>query len=70
MPPPLQLPPGAAVGAAGFPALPFSFSFDGSFFEMKKFLASVDRLTRVNDNDIDVRGRLITIDRIVLGRLA
>ena len=46
----VQLPPGAAVGAAGFPSLPFSFSFDGSFFEMKKFLASVDRLTRVNDN--------------------
>ena len=63
----VQLPPGATVGAAGFPSLPFSFSFDGSFFEMKKFLASVDRLTRVNNKDIDVRGRLITIDRIVLG---
>ena len=62
-----QLPPGAAVGDAGFPVLPFSFKFDGSFFDMQKFLVSVNRLTRVTGGDVNVRGRLLTIDRIVLG---
>ncbi len=59
-----QLPPGAAVGAAGFPTMPFDFNFDGSFFRMQKFLARVARLTRVRDGGIDVNGRLLTIDRI------
>jgi Tfp pilus assembly protein PilO len=62
-----QLPPGATVGDAGFPAMPFTFNFDGTFFDMQKFLVSVNRLTRVRGDDIAVRGRLLTIDRIVVG---
>jgi Tfp pilus assembly protein PilO len=62
-----KLPPGATVGDAGFPTMPFTFNFDGSFFDMQKFLVSVNRLTRVKGDDINVRGRLLTIDRIVVG---
>ena len=38
------LPPGATVGAAGFPTMPFTFVFNGRFFDMETFLARVNRL--------------------------
>lgn len=56
------LPPGAAVGSAGFPTMPFSFAFNGTFFDMERFLKEVQRFVRVNGNQIDVRGRLLSID--------
>lgn len=61
-----QLPPGASVGPAGFPTMPFSFVFDGSFFDMQRFLDRVTAFTRVRANDVRVRGRLLTIDEISL----
>jgi Tfp pilus assembly protein PilO len=60
------LPPGAAVGSAGFPTMPFSFVFNGSFFDMERFLSEVQRFVRVNDNNVDVRGRLLSIDGFAL----
>jgi type II secretory pathway pseudopilin PulG len=60
------LPPGATVGTAGFPTMPFSFDFNGSFFNMQKFLNSLDALTTVQGKSIDVRGRLLTVDGIDL----
>jgi hypothetical protein len=60
------LPPGATVGAAGFPTMPFAFSFDGSFFHMEDFLRRLDRLTTVRNDSIDVKGRLLTVDGITL----
>jgi hypothetical protein len=56
------LPPGATVGAAGFPTMPFSFNFDGSFFDMQKFLRSLDGLTTAQGQNITVKGRLLTVD--------
>jgi len=56
------LPPGARVGAAGLPVMPFSFVFNGSFFDMEDFLRDVQRFVHVDGNDIDVRGRLLSID--------
>jgi hypothetical protein len=56
------LPPGATVGAAGFPTMPFTFDFQGSFFDMQKFLHSVDALTSVQGKTIKVKGRLLTVD--------
>ncbi len=50
-------------GSAGFPTMPFSFVFNGSFFDMESFIARraaascMSRATRV-----DVRGRLLSID--------
>ena len=60
------LPPGAAVGSAGFPTMPFSFVFNGTFFDMERFLTEVQRFVRVNDNNVDVRGRLLSIDGFAL----
>ncbi len=56
------LPPGAVVGAAGFPTMPFDFAFTGSFFSLEDFLARLDRFTQVRGDDITVRGRLLTVD--------
>jgi Tfp pilus assembly protein PilO len=58
------LPPGASVGAAGFPTMPFSFSFNGSFFNMQRFLKAINGLTAVNGDSINVKGRLLTVDGV------
>jgi Tfp pilus assembly protein PilO len=60
------LPPGATVGAAGFPTMPFSFDFTGSFFNMQRFVKALDNLTTVNGKSISVKGRLLTVDGISL----
>ncbi|HEY7621316.1 MAG TPA: type 4a pilus biogenesis protein PilO [Solirubrobacteraceae bacterium] len=56
------LPPGATVGSAGFPTMPFSFVFNGSFFDMERFFGDVQRFVRVKGDHVDVRGRLLSID--------
>jgi Tfp pilus assembly protein PilO len=60
------LPPGATVGAAGFPTMPFSFNFNGSFFNMQRFLKAIDGLTAVDGKSISVKGRLLTVDGVSL----
>lgn len=63
---PTSLPPGATVGTAGFPTMPFSLEFDGSFFDMEHFLNRVASFTRVDGNRISINGRLLTIEGISL----
>lgn len=60
------LPPGATVGAAGFPTMPFSFDFTGSYFNMQRFVKALDDLTTVDGKSISVKGRLLTVDGIAL----
>jgi hypothetical protein len=60
------LPPGASVGTAGFPTMPFSFEFSGKFFTLSDFLARLDRLVRVDGDDVKVSGRLLTVDSFSL----
>lgn len=61
------LPPGATVGAAGFPTMPFDFTFTGRFFRLESFLDELDKFTRTSKNGtITVRGRLLTVDGIAL----
>jgi hypothetical protein len=60
------LPPGALVGSAGFPTMPFSFVFNGSFFDMETFFSEIQRFVRVNGDRVDVRGRLLSIDGFAL----
>ena len=60
------LPPGASVGPAGFPTMPFSFTFEGTFFNMERFLREVDRFTRTQNGEITVSGRLLTVDGVGL----
>jgi Tfp pilus assembly protein PilO len=61
------LPPGVTVGSAGFPTMPFSLTFDGSFFSMQRFFDNVQRLVRVQGDRVNVDGRLLTIDGFSLG---
>jgi Tfp pilus assembly protein PilO len=60
------LPPGASVGAAGFPTMPFSFVFNGSYFDMERFLHDVQGFVRVNGQRVSVTGRLLSIDAFSL----
>jgi len=60
------LPPGASVGAAGFPTMPFAFTFHGTFADMEHLLETVQRFVRVNGSTVNVDGRLLTIDGISL----
>jgi hypothetical protein len=60
------LPPGSTVGSAGFPTMPFSFVFDGSFFNMEHFFTGVQRFAAVHGDSLSVRGRLLTVDSFAL----
>jgi hypothetical protein len=58
----VALPPGATIGSAGFPTMPFSFVFNGTFFDMEHFLRDVQRFVRVDGERVDVSGRLLSVD--------
>lgn len=60
------LPPGAAVGAAGFPTMPFSFTFTGDFFRMSAFIGRLERFLVVRNRRLLVHGRFMTIDGIAI----
>jgi hypothetical protein len=60
------LPPGASVGTAGFPTMPFEFTFQGSFAEMQDLLRSIHGFVRVKGEDVAVSGRLLTVNGISL----
>jgi len=57
-----QPPPGAVVGPAGLLTVPFSFTFDGGYAEMQRFLKAVHGLAKSERGRISVKGRLMTID--------
>jgi Tfp pilus assembly protein PilO len=63
------LPPGAVVGTAGLPTLPFTFIFQGSFLDMQRFVARVDSFVKAQGKGVLVSGRLLTIDGIALGNV-
>ena len=61
------LPPGVAVGAAGFPTEPFTFTFNGSFFHLSDFLGRLERFVVATNDRIFVSGRLLSLNAISLG---
>lgn len=61
-----QLPPGATVGPAGFPLIPFSFTFKGGFFRLSAFFAKLDDFVKASNAKISVTGRLLTVDGVKL----
>jgi type II secretory pathway pseudopilin PulG len=58
------LPPGAAVGPAGLPTLPFTFNFQGSFFHLANFLGRLQRFVVATNNKVTVSGRLMSLNAI------
>lgn len=60
------LPPGATVGSAGFPIMPFSFQFVGDFFQLDDFVGRLQRFLVVRNSAVDVSGRFMTLDGVSL----
>jgi hypothetical protein len=61
-----QLPPGATVGPAGFPVMPFTFSFNGSFFNLGDFFDRLEGFVKARNEQLSVTGRLLTLDSLEL----
>ena len=60
-------PPGSApVGSAGFATMPFSLAFKGSYFNLGSFFQRIDRFVSVRDRGLDVTGRLVLLNNIIL----
>jgi hypothetical protein len=60
-------PPGAVpVGSAGFSALPFKFTFRGSFHNLSGFFARLERFVTAGDRRVDVTGRLLRLESLSL----
>jgi len=60
------LPPGAAVGPAGFPTMPFTFTFAGSFFDLADFFQQIQGYIKPGGAGVDVQGRLLMINSVSL----
>jgi hypothetical protein len=62
-----SLPPGAAVGPAGFPTESFTLTFQGNFFHLSDFLKRLEAFVRLTNKRVFVSGRLMTLNAITLG---
>lgn len=61
------LPLGAGAGPSGFAAMPYTLAFEGGFFDITKFIHSLDSLVKTKaDGQVDAHGRLVTIDSFSL----
>lgn len=60
------LPLGATIGPAGLAVMPYTVTFDGSFFEIADFIKGIDSLVKTNDEEVAVDGRLVTVDGFAL----
>jgi hypothetical protein len=54
--------PAAAQQQTALETVPLDFQFDGSFFDLADFFHRMKRFVRVANDQIVVRGRLLTID--------
>ena len=54
------------VGSAGFSAMPFTFAFSGSFFTLSDFFQRLEHFVTVQNEDIDVTGRLLLLGSIAI----
>jgi Tfp pilus assembly protein PilO len=67
-PAPAGVAPGATAGPAGLSALPFTFEFTGRYFDLRDILATMRRSVSVRSGDVNVHGRLLTIDGLTFTR--
>jgi hypothetical protein len=54
--------PAAAQQQTALETVPLDFEFDGSFFDLADFFHRMKRFVRVANDQIIVRGRLLTVD--------
>lgn len=57
-----KLPLGASIGPAGLAVMPYTLTFNGSFFRLADFIHGLDSLVRTRNAKVEVTGRLITIN--------
>lgn len=60
------LPLGAGIGPAGLAVMPYKLSFEGSFFHIADFIHGLDSLVKSKNAEVEVTGRLITINNFTL----
>lgn len=56
------MPLGAAIGPAGLAVMPYTLTFEGSFFHVADFINGLDSLVQTKNAEVEVTGRLITIN--------
>lgn len=56
------LPLGATIGPAGLGVMPYTLTFDGSFFHVADFIKGIDSLVKTTNAKVSVDGRLVTVD--------
>jgi Tfp pilus assembly protein PilO len=57
--------PGAVPVAGGaLSAMPFSFAFSGSFFDLSSFFSKLEHFVTVNNQRIDATGRLLRLETL------
>jgi hypothetical protein len=62
--------PGATAGPGGLAALPFTFEYNGKYFDLLHVLHAVRGSVKVRaaSGDLAIRGRLLTIDGVSFNR--
>jgi len=56
------LTPGASAGTGGIATLPFTFTYTGKYFDLVHVLAAARRAVTVKSGDLNIDGRLVTIE--------
>ena len=62
------LTPGAAQRPGGVAALPFTFTYTGEYFDLVAVLKAARRAVTVKSGDLDIDGRLVTIEGLAFER--
>jgi Tfp pilus assembly protein PilO len=60
------LPLGATIGPAGLAVMPYTLTFEGTFFQVARFIKGLDSLVKTRNEEVAVDGRLITVDSFSL----
>jgi hypothetical protein len=56
------LPLGASIGTAGLAIMPYTLTFEGTFFQIGSFIGRIDGLVRSKKTGVAIDGRLVTIN--------
>jgi Tfp pilus assembly protein PilO len=61
------MPLGAAIGPAGLAVMPYTLTFNGSFFQIADFIKGLDAMVKSHNEGVAVKGRLVTVNNFSLG---
>ncbi|MET0305146.1 MAG: hypothetical protein ABW196_02830 [Solirubrobacterales bacterium] len=60
------MPLGAGIGPAGLAVMPYTLTFEGSFFKVADFIKGLDSLVATQAEEVAVDGRLLTVNGFAL----